>query len=290
MRKIFWLVFLLLILLMTGCVTTEPEVVKAPPEQKAVEPKEEPVKEPVKEPVFIDVYKPVSETLTSSDGVVDGSVEYDYDDKGNLLEKRELDSDSRLLNRMENTVSANKIVRTQYYRGEKNEPGIYKVYNYEGENLVEEISFDQEDIPQTISTYEYDGMGNVVKWTVFSGDNVPMMVTEYEYDGERRTKALFLTPLGDSEGHIDYIWDMGHMVEEKTYDANDKLEKAVEYVYDGDNLVGETHYRKTVINYTIEYDLDDAGNVIRKRQLYRSGNLKAQWDFEYTSFKKEVLE
>jgi hypothetical protein len=286
MRKIFWSAFLFMILIMAGCATTEPQVVETAPEQKAEEPEEE----PVKEPVFIDVYKPVSETLTSSDGVVDGYVEYDYDDEGNLLEKRELDSDRKLLTRMENTVSGNNIARTQYYRGEENEPGIYKVYNYQGGNLVEEISYDQKDVPQTISTYEYDGMGNVVKWTVSSGDNVPMMVTEYEYEGDRRTKALFLTPLGEPEGHIEYIWDMGHMVEEKTYDDKEKLETAVEYVYDGDNLVGETHYRKTVVNYTIEYELDEAGNALLKRHFYRSGNLKAQWDYEYVSFKKEVLE
>ncbi|MBB6480617.1 hypothetical protein [Spirochaeta isovalerica] len=284
MRKIFWIAALT-ILVFTGCATTEPQMVDEPVEEV----KAAPVEEPVQETMMIDVYLPVKETLKSSDGIVDGYVESDYDDSGNLLEEREYNSEGILLTRMQNSVEGGKIVRTEYFRGEDNEPGIYMVRKYENGYVVEEISYDQKDVPQTISRYERDSMGNILQWTVASGDNVPMMVTRYDYNGDRRLKAEFLTPLGESEGYIDYEWDGNLLMSEKTYDADGKLDKAVEYAYEGEYLIGETHYRKTVVNYTIEYVLDEAGNALVKKHFYRSGNLKAEWEYEYTSIKKEVL-
>ncbi|MBN2655853.1 MAG: hypothetical protein JXR86_02230 [Spirochaetales bacterium] len=284
MKKIFWSAALM-ILVLAGCVTTEPQVVETPvQEEKAATPVE-----PVQETRIIDVYLPVKETIKSSDGIVDGYREFDYDDAGNLLEEREYNSEGILLTKMENTVEGGQIVRTQYFRGEENEPGIYILRKYEKGYAVEEISYDQKDVPQTISRYERDSNGNVLKWTVASGDNVPMMVTRYEYSGDIRIKAEFLTPLGESEGFIEYEWDEENLSSEKTYDADGKLDKAVEYAYEGGFLVGETHYRKTVVNYTIAYEVDDVGNALVKKQYYRSGNLKAEWEYEYTSIKKEVL-
>jgi len=284
MRKIFWSAALS-ILVLTGCVTTEPQAVEKPSEEVAVSVEEE----TVQETVVIDVYLPVRETLKSSDGIVDGYVEYDYNDSGLLLEEREYNSEGTLLTRMENSVEGDKIIRTQYFRGEENEPGIYMIHTYEGDQLVKEISYDQKDTAQTVSLYEYDDRGNVVKWTVSSGDNVPMMVSVYEYSGDKRLKAEFQTPFGESEGYIEYEWDGKLLAAEKTYDADGKLDKAVEYIYDGSFLVGETHYRKTVVSHKVEYILDEAGNALVKRQFYRSGNLKAEWEFEYVSIKKEVL-
>lgn len=283
MRRMFWLLAAL-ILFAAGCATTAPEVVETVPEEEAPVV----VEEKAPETEIIKVYLPVSEVLVSSDGVVDGFVEYDYDDMGNLLEKRELDSERKLVTRMENQVSGGRIVRTQWFRGENNEPGIYLVKNYEEDNLVEEISFDIKDVPQSISNYEYDGMGHVVKWIVSSGDNVPMMVTEYEYDGDNRVKAIFLTPLGEMEGYIDYLWEGDLLVKEITNDNDGKVENSIEYMYDGDRLVGEVHYRKTVVSHKIEYELDETGNAAVKKHFYRSGNLKAQWEYEYISVEKEV--
>lgn len=283
MRRMFWLIAAI-ILIATGCVTTEPEVVETAPKEEAPIV----VEEKAPETEIIEIFLPVSEILLASDGVVDGFVEYDYDELGNLLEKRELDSDRKLVTRMENQVSQGKVVRTQWFRGEENEPGIYLVKNYDGDNLIEEISFDIKDVPQSISTYEYDGMGNVVKWIVNSGDNVPMMVTEYEYDGDKRVKASFLTPLGEMEGYIDYMWEGDLLVKEVTNDNDGKVENSIEYMYDGEWLVGEVHYRKTVVSHKIEYELDDMGNARVKKHFYRSGNLKAQWEYDYISVEKEV--
>jgi hypothetical protein len=283
MKKILWLLSAL-ILFFTSCVTTAPETMVSEPEEK----KEEMVKEEVIETVIIDVYLVASESLSASDGIVDGYIEYEYDEMGNLLVKKEMDSEKKLISRLENEVSGNKIVRTQWFRGEENEPGIYVVLEYEGLNLVKETSFDVKEIAQSISTYEYDSNGNIAKWIVSSGDDVPMMITEYNYSGSQRTKATFLTPLGEMEGFIEYNWTGEKIESEITYDKDGDLEKSVVYEYIDGNLVKETHYKKTVISYTIEYELDGNGNAVNKKHFYRSGNQKAQWDYSYISVKKEV--
>lgn len=283
MKKIL-LLLSALVLVFSGCGTTAPVV--AEPEKE--EPVVETVEEEVVETRIIDVYLPVSEILSASDGIVDGFIEYSYDETGNLLEKTDFDREKKLLTRMVNEVSGGNIVRTQWFRGEDNEPGIYILKEYEGKNLVKEISYDIKDTAQSVSSYEYDGMNNVVRWTVSSGDNVPMMLTEYEYVGEHRTKAVFMTPLGDMEGYIEYSWAGDLLETEVTFDKDGDLEKSVAYEYSDGHLIRETHYKKTVISHTVEYELDEHGNALKKKHYYRSGNLKAQWDYEYTSVKKEV--
>lgn len=283
MKRILW-IFAPLILLASGCVTTPPETAEPVPA------KDEPpvVQEKAPDTKIIDVYLPSLEKLVSPDGIVDGYVEYQYDKGGNLLERRELDSEHKLMTRQVNDIRGGNVVRSQWFRGEENEPGIYMVQKYDGDRLIESVSYDIKDVPQTRSSYEYNSDGNVVKWTVSSGDNVPMMVTQYEYKGLLKTAALFLSPLGQPEGHIEYQYNGDALVREITYDSDGNLDKSVEYQYENGKLVGETHYRKTVVSDRIEYELDDMGNVKVKKQIYRSGNLKALWQYEYISVKKEV--
>ncbi len=283
MKKILWLLSVL-ILSITSCVTTAPETMDAKPEEM----KEKSPEENVVKTEIIDVYLPSAVSLSASDGVVDGYIQYEYDEKGNLLSKEELTSEKKLISRLENEVSMDKIMKTQWFRGEENEPGISVVREYDGNNLIKETSLDTKDIAQSISVYEYDDNGNSVKWIVSSGDDVPMMVTEYEYDSDERTKATFYTPLGEMEGYIEYSWIDGKIESEKTYDKDGDMEKSIVYEYAEGNLVGETHYKKTIVSYTIEYDLDEQGNAKTKKHFYRSGNLKAQWDYSYISVKKEV--
>jgi len=282
MRKIILLLSAAFIILFS-CATTTPEVADTETEEKIAEP----VEEKVVQTVIIDVYLVSMETQSASDSIVDGYKEYQYDEKGNLLEKRELDGEKKLLNRMVNEVSRNQIIKSQWFSGEENEPGNYLIKEYDGDNLIKETSFDIEDIPQSISTYEYNN-NEMVKWTVSSGDNVPMMVTDYEYTNGMKSKATFLTPLGEMEGYIKYSWN-GELIEsEKTFDENDDLEKSIEYEYDDGNLIREIFYKKTVVDHTIEYELDENGNAITSKYLYRSGNLKSQIAYEYISVKREV--
>lgn len=285
MRKILWPVSAL-ILIISSCATTAPGSAEVKTDNNI----ENPLKEQMAEYKIVDVYLVSTEELSASDGVIDGFIEYNYDEMGNLLEKKEFDADKKLLSRMINEVSDSKIVRTQWFTGEENKPGMYIVREYDGLNVVKEISYDIKDVAQSISLYEYDNSNMLSRWTVSSGDNVPMMVTEYENTNDLRTKATYLTPLGKIEGYIEYSWHDGDIVGEKTYDADGKLEKAIEYEYNMGKLVKETYYTKTVIDHTIEYDLDEMGNPQMKKYFYRSGNLKSQWSYEYISVKKEVLQ
>lgn len=283
MKRIL-LILSVLILVFTSCVTTAPETMVAESEVKKVGK----TKEEVVETKIIDAYLISEETLSASDGIVDGFVMYEYDESGILLTKKEMDSEKKQISRQDNQVANNHIVRTQWFRGEDDEPGIYIILDYNGDKLVKETSFDIKDIPQTISNYEYDSKGNIVKWIISSGDNVPMMVTEYEYVGDKRSKATFLTPLGEMEGFIEFNWGGENLTNEKTFDDNGDLEKSIVYEYSDNHLVKEIHYKKTVVSYTVEYELDDNGNALNKKHFYRSGNLKAQWDYSYISVKKEV--
>lgn len=283
MRKILWLVSAL-ILIISSCATSAPETADVKTEKKM----DNPVKVEKVETIIVDVYLVSSETLSASDGIIDGYIEYNYDEMGTLLEKKEYDTDKILLNTMVNEVSGNKIVRTQWFSGEEMTPGMYIMREYSGMDLVKETSYDNKDVAQSISSYVYDNNGLVNKWTVSSGDNAPMMVTEYENSNGLRNKASFMTPLGESEGYIVYTWVDGKIETEKTYSEDDKLEKAIEYEYNMGNLVKENHYKKTVIDHTIEFDLDENGNAMTKKYFYRSGNLKSQWLYEYISVKKEV--
>jgi hypothetical protein len=282
MKKMLWLISAL-ILIITSCVTTSPETIDT---KNNIDKKTDSVEKI--ETVIVDVFHVSSETLSASDGVVDGYIEYSYDVDGNLLEKKEFDGDKVLISTVKNEFSGDKIVKTQWFTGVESDPGIYIVKDYSGMNLVKETSYDIKDIPQSISTYEYDSNGLVSKWVVSSGDNVPMMVTNYQNSKGFRNSATFMTPLGEKEGSIKYTWIDGKISSEKTYDAKDNLEKSVEYEYEMGRLIKEIHYKKTVVDHTIEYELDSNGNALVKKYFYRSGNLKAQWAYEYVSFKKEV--
>ena len=283
MKKILWLLAASTMLL-SSCVTKAPEnVVKEEEKQK-----ENPAEEVVVKTEIIDVYLVSGETLKASDGVVDGYIEYKYDEKGNLLERVEYDGEKNQKNRMVNVLSGDKIVRTQWFSDEEETPGVYILREYEGMNLIKEISYNIKDIPQSISSYDYDSSDNMVKWTVSTGDNVPMMVSEYEYINGRKSKAMFLTPLGELEGYIEYLWNSENLESETTFDNDGNLEKSVIYEYENGKLVKEIHYRKTVVDYSIEYELDENGMAKIKKHFYRSGNQKAQWDYEYISVKKEV--
>ena len=283
MRKILWLTSVV-ILILSSCATTAIETVEKEPAVKV----EETVIEETVKTVIVDIYLVSSEISSASDGIIDGYIEYKYDSAGNLLEKKEFDSERKQINRMMNSVSGNLIVKTQWFSGETDEPGLYILSDYSGGNLVKETSYDIKEIPQSISLYEYDNKNNVIKWTVSSGDNVPMMVTEYEYANGLKSKASFLTPLGAIEGYIEYSWMDDNIESEITYDEDGNLEKSIIFEYENGNLVKETYNKKTVIDHTVEYELDDNGNAAVKKHYYRSGNLKAQWTFEYISVKKEV--
>ncbi len=70
--------------------------------------------------------------------------------------------------------------------------------------------------------------------------------------------------------------------------SKNEIERSVEYEYENDILVKEVHYKKTRVDYSLEYMHDETGNVISKNQYYKSGNLKSSWAYEYISIKKEV--
>ncbi|MDA3810919.1 MAG: hypothetical protein PF518_11410 [Spirochaetaceae bacterium] len=283
MRKIIWLITVS-ILVSISCATTPLETIEEKPEMNL----EKTVTAETEKTVFMDVYLLSRETLSSSDGIVDGFIEYSYDEKGNFLEKTDRDGDRTLLSKMTNKISQNNPVKTQWFSGEENEPGIYIIREYSGMNVIKETSFDIHDIAQSISDYEYDNMDQLKRWTVSTGDNVPMMVTEYEYNNGSISKATFLTPLGVLEGYIVYSWVDGNKESEKDFDEDDNLERSVLYEYADGNLVKEIYYKKLVIDHTIEYELDENGNAIKEKYFYRSGNLKSQKLYEYISVKKEV--
>ena len=282
MKNNIWLISALL-LIMSSCASTPPATNETQAEEKV-----ETVKEEILKTVIIDVYLVLNEISSSSDGIIDGYIEYKYDQEGNLLEKKELDSEKKQLNRMENFYSGSLAVKTQWFSGEEDKPGIYIEREFSGINPVIEKSIDLKGISQSISEYEYDNDQNVVKWIISSGDNVPMIVTEYTYEKGLKKTVQFLTPLGEPEGSIEYTWNDGKIESEKTFDSDGELERSIEYEYINGNLLREIHYKKNRIDHSIEYELDVNGNVAVKKYFYKSGNLKTLWSYEYISVKKEV--
>ncbi len=282
MRKMIYLLSAL-ILITAGCTSTPPAVEESSAEEKEVKTVEKTV-----ETKIIDVFLVTSEILSSSDGSIDGYKEYKYDQDGKLLEKIEYDSEKKKLNRMENNYNGILSVKTSWFRGENDESGAYIEREFSGDNPVKEISFDIKGVIQSISNYEYDNDGNLLKWTVSSSSNVPMMITEYKYSNGFKTSASFLTPLGVSEGFIEYLWDNGKLKTEKTLNSKNEIERSIEFEYENGNLVKEIHYKKTRIDHTVEYELDENGSPLNKKYYYSSGNLKSIWMYEYISVKKEV--
>ncbi len=282
MRKLIF-IFSVFLLFLISCTTSDNTVTETPAEVEVETEKGEAIKT-----VIIDVFLVSKEISNTSTGIVDGYIEYKYNQDGELIEKKELDFEKKQLTRVENTYNNGIPERTQWFSGETDKPGNYILREFSGLNPVKETSYDIKDIPQSISLYEYDNYGNVTRWTVSSGDNVPMIVTEYVYKDGFKESATFLTPLGEKEGSIEYTWVDGRLKTEKTLDSKGKLKTSVEYDYENGNLIKETYFKNTRKDHTIDYELDDNGSVLTKKHFYKSGNLKAFWTFEYISVKKEV--
>ncbi len=282
MRKLI-LIFSAFLLFLSSCATSDNTVTETSAKVEVETEKVETIKT-----VVIDVFLVSKEISNTPTGIVDGYIEYKYNQDGELIEKKELDSEKKQLRRVENTYNNGIPERTQWFSGETDKPGNYILREFSGLNPVKETSYDIKDNPQSISLYEYNNVGDVIRWTVSSGENVPMIVTEYVYKDGFKKSATFLTPLGEKEGSIEYTWIDGRLKSEKTLDSKGKLKTSVEYEYENGNLIKETYFKKSREDYTIDYELDDNGSALTKRHFYRSGNLKSFWTFEYISVKKEV--
>jgi len=112
-----------------------------------------------------------------------------------------------------------------------------KTYEY---NYLNKVT--KENLEGIITTYEYDGVGNIIKKT--TGENV---VTKYEYNKNYQVTKTILDNITQEEKMYD---NMGNIIIKTDSNGN-----ATNYIYDKrNNVIKETNARNLVIIYSYDYN------------------------------------
>jgi RHS repeat-associated protein len=115
--------------------------------------------------------------------------------------------------------------------------------------------------PET-TTYDYDGVGQLIKVTLPTVVGSPAAFITYTYDGAHR-----LTGLQDSEGaKLTYTLDnMGNRIAEAAYDPANTLARSRSRVYDALNRlkqdIGATFHNTDPARQITQYGYDNQGNL-----------------------------
>jgi hypothetical protein len=180
-------------------------------------------------PVHENTYKgrknPVKEIqyVNGSPGIIS---EHTYDKNGNLSAKIRKTGKNEQIDRIEN--------------------------KYQGKNLVEKNTFNNQNTPIDKITYAYDKNGNMTEENIYMGTHAVKVRVKYEYNKENQ-KVL--------ESHYN----------------QDKLTDKTVYAYDGKKLVSKvTLNANNEVEYSEKYAYDAKGNITKFIQFEKYANSETE--------------
>lgn len=224
-----------------------------------------------------DEYDRVTSVTVDYGGLFTKTINYNYDDVGNLITKQDPDSTTTYtydpLNRLATlfnpiTDPFNPMVYTYDAGGrltrEECPHGVYSEYQYDGMDQVVHVETrDQWDNPYEIFDYEYDPMGNLINKTYLSGNYFI-----YDYDPLNRPVGYKIHP----SGYIaNYTWDGVNRLS-KTLNG-----PTFTYSYDMDNrLILST----SPGGWNTDYIYDNNGNLMHEFDHETGNAIDYQYDYE----------
>ncbi len=249
-------------------------------------------KEAVWVTVKADEFLVSQETVKYEDGFIDGYRLYDYNDDGNIINKVQVGSDERVISEEDFEYNADGLlVRSRFSSG--GEEISYSEYKYNGsKQLIEEGYYSPEGDLLSVSSYEYNSMGLLSKWISGDSGGIPMMYTEYMYKKDKLVQLNYFMPDGDMEGFTKMEYDGDVLVMEASYSASSKLEKKTEYALENGLISSASFYSGNNLMRVVEYQYDDAGNVVVETTKNKRGSIIDIVEKEYVvlSVEKKVLQ
>ncbi|MBO7452202.1 MAG: hypothetical protein J6U54_17880 [Clostridiales bacterium] len=199
------------------------------------------------------------------------------------------------------TTTAETIGNQVYiYRvGEDGSKSLRGIERYDEQGKVIYQAACKNDKLESELFYDYEG-DNLIKsqektYGQFNGD----VTTDYTYsDGNLVSEIGHGSYVSDSSASYTsdietiYTYDNGKLVEKKTtridHEADDyKTVERIEYVYDGDNVSTESHYKTStnldteVLFFVISFEYDSEGRVINEINQMANSSNKAVISYEY---------
>ena len=128
---------------------------------------------------------------------------------------------------------------------------------FEGKNMVEKTTYNNQNNAIDKNTYSYDKKGNMIGESVFMGTQSAKVRVQYEYD------------------------EKSHKISEVRYSA-DKLNEKTSFLYEGDNVVSkETTDGNSVLQYSEKYVFDKEGNVTGFLRYEKLSNSRLEEAYVY---------
>ena len=134
--------------------------------------------------------------------------------------------------------------------------------------------------------YEYDGAGNMTRYTGYLGsDGSFWFGNVYEYDSKSKLiKDTYYGADGDLEYWNEYEYDHeGNQVKHIRYDSDGSIHTWEEFEYDSvGNQIKYTHHNADdSIDYWEEYKYDSAGNQVKRVQYSADDDISYWYEYEY---------
>ena len=240
--------------------------------------------------------KILTEKHFNVDGDMESSVENEYDAQGRVVSSAQYDETGELCQRNIFIYDEEgRILRKGCFYGE-GAPEYATVYVYEGDRLIREDAYDEDEFSCTEKAYEHDDAGHVIKTVEYDEDGNVLYRTIDEYDENGRlAQRLREEPQEHDSRTFAYAYDeQGRKVKELMYNFNGKLIAKSYFTYDEDGQLVEQEdenldtYRRTTFDYDgekcvkvslfekdgkelgwTEYEYDDRGNVAVQKNFIR---------------------
>lgn len=140
-----------------------------------------------------------------------------------------------------------------------------KVLKYEGNKLVEKLTFNKQDKLVDKVTYVYDDAGNLTGENLYLNNDEVVIKNAYKYNGNNQ-KVSYTRYNKDSEllFNTQYEYKGDNLILEETRGKEDKIEYSKKMTYDDDgNMLSKISYDSYEDSETIEkFVYDDKGNKI----------------------------
>jgi len=203
------------------------------------------------------------------------------------MKKTHIGSDERVIS--EEVYSYNSdglMLKSNFFSG--GEEVSYSEFSYnENKQLIEESYFNPQAELLAVSSYEYDDKGHRIKWISGDSGGIPMMYTEYEYKKDKLVQMNYNMPSGELEGFTQLEYTDDILVSESTYSPSSKLEKKTDYAIENNVVVSITYFSGNNLIRTVEFEYDDAGNVVSEQTMNRHGDIIDIVEKEYVVFSVE---
>ncbi len=190
------------------------------------------------------------------------TIEYIYNDTGNLIEKITRDYDGDIEQRERFDYKGEKLIKETVFDEDDTIISEKTVQYDEDERIAETESYDPLEETRFNKVTKYDEKGNPKETLTYDKKDKLIERIQFEHDDQGRvTKVIEENQNKKNTIKMKYD-DNGNLILQEEYDRNNKLINKVERTFDNDNRVLEARAfmeiaeRNIIRNYMLKYDYE----------------------------------